>query len=158
VRVYADSSFIVRLVAIEPASELAVDEFRRVGSPRLFFLPLHHLEVENAIRQRAFHARRSLPSNERQAITRARDTALARIRNLQRRTTLLNVTVDMDAALDSARQLTVAHTERVGARAIDLLHVGCARLLKSELFLSFDERQLEVARLAGLNAPALRSE
>ena len=56
-RTYADSSFILRLVTAEADSEAAIAEYRRLGSPQLFFLPLHALEVRNAILQRAFQLR-----------------------------------------------------------------------------------------------------
>ena len=149
-RVYADSSFIVRLVTSEPESPAAVNEYRRLRRPRLFYLPLHALEVENAIYHRAFHARRAVPSRERAGVTRERDAALSRLSHLRTQAALLDVTLDMDAALDQAQGLSRSHSERLGARAIDLLHVSCALLLKSELFLSFDGRQLELARITGM--------
>ena len=49
VRAYADSSFILRLVTTEPGSRETIAEYRRVGKPPLFFLPLHSLEVGNGI-------------------------------------------------------------------------------------------------------------
>ena len=58
-RAYADTSFLVKLITDEPGSEAAMAEFRRLDFPRLFFLPLHGLEVANAIRHRVFHLRRS---------------------------------------------------------------------------------------------------
>jgi len=61
-RAYADSSFILRLVTAEADSEEVIAEYRRIGKPPLFFLPLHALEVRNAILQRAFHQRRSITS------------------------------------------------------------------------------------------------
>ena len=67
-RAYADSSFILRLVMIEAGSEDTMAEYRRLKYPPLFFLPLHALEVRNAIRQRAFHQRRSISSGERQHV------------------------------------------------------------------------------------------
>jgi hypothetical protein len=78
-RTYADSSFLLRLVTGESGTEQAVGEYRRLDRPRLFYLPLHALEVENAVRQRAFHERRTRPSAERAQIRRARDAALARL-------------------------------------------------------------------------------
>ena len=42
------------------------------------------------------------------------------------RRTLLEVAVDMDAVIVRATELGSAHTERFGARAIDLLHVAAA--------------------------------
>ena len=61
--------------------------------PKLFFLPLHALEVRNAILQRAFHQRRSTPSGGRQHIARARDAALARLEHLVARRALIEVTL-----------------------------------------------------------------
>ena len=58
--------------------------------------------------------------------------------------------IDMDLATDRARQLSATHSERVGARAIDLLHVACALLLESEVFLTSDERQAALAKAEGL--------
>lgn len=40
-------------------------EHRRSRLPRLFLVPLQALEVENALRQQAFHQRRSPPADER---------------------------------------------------------------------------------------------
>ena len=70
-RAYADSSFILRLVTGESDSPQTIAEYRRLGSPKLFFVPLHALEVRNAILQRAFHKRRSI--GERQQVARERD-------------------------------------------------------------------------------------
>jgi hypothetical protein len=78
-RAYADTSFLVRLVTTEAGSEQAMAEFRRLDFPRLFFLPLHGLEVTNAINHRAFYLRRSTGNGQRAVIARERDAAMARI-------------------------------------------------------------------------------
>lgn len=54
-KVYADSSFILRLITGEPGAEAAGAEYRRLGRPGVLYLPLHALEVENGIRERALH-------------------------------------------------------------------------------------------------------
>ncbi|MGA2751270.1 MAG: PIN domain-containing protein [Verrucomicrobiota bacterium] len=149
-RTYADSSFMLRLVTGEADSPDAIAEYRRLGSPRLFFLPLHALEVRNAILQRAFHQRCSVSSGERQHVARERDAALARLKHLLARGALLDVTLDMDAAITRAADLSTAYTEQLGARAIDLLHVACALTLESELFLTADARQAHLAKAEGL--------
>ena len=149
-RAYADSSFILRLVTGEADSPRTIAEYRRVGSPKLFFLPLHALEVRNAILQRAFHQRRSISSGDRASIARQRNAALARVEQLVARRALLDVTLDMDAAISRAVDLSTAHTERLGARAIDLLHVAGALTLESELFLTTDMRQAQLAKAEGL--------
>jgi predicted nucleic acid-binding protein len=144
-RTYADSSFLLKLISQEADSDLAVAEYRRLGSPRLFFLPLHALEVRNAILQRAFYQRRSLSSRDRRHIARERDSALARLEHFLARRAFLDVVLDMDAVTGRALKLSADHTESIGARAIDLLHVACALSLESEQFLTTDARQAQLA-------------
>lgn len=155
-RAYADSSFILRLITAESDSADVMAEYRRRGYPALFFLPLHALEVRNAILQRAFHQRRSIASGERQQVARERDAAFARLQHFLTRRALLDVTLDMDTALMRASSLAAAHTERLGARAIDLLHVASALILESELFLTTDARQAQLAKAEGLQIAAVR--
>jgi predicted nucleic acid-binding protein len=156
-RIYADTSFLLKLLAQEPDSDLVAAAYRRLGLPPLFFLPLHALEVRNAILQRAFFQRRSVSTQERQHIIRERDTAFARLEHFITRRTFLDVTLDMDAALAQAISLSRAHTERMGARAIDVLHVANALTLESELFLTTDARQANLAKAEGLKVLSIAS-
>jgi predicted nucleic acid-binding protein len=150
VRAYADSSFILRLVAGEAETEDAMAEYRHLEYPRLFYSHLHALEVRSAIFQRAFHQRRSIGSSERQHIARERDAAFGRLQNYISRRALLDVTLDTETAIACAAKLSTAHTERLGARAIDLLHVASALTLESEIFLTTDVRQAQIAKAEGL--------
>jgi predicted nucleic acid-binding protein len=59
--------------------------------------------------------------------------------------------LDLDAVIGQAIELATAHTERLGARAIDLLHVAGAMALESEVFLTTDDRQAQLAKAEGLN-------
>ncbi len=149
-RVYADSSVILRLVTGESGAQQTAAEYRRLGRPSLFYLPLHALEVENGIRHRSFRERRILPSSQRARIAQERDAALARLAAWVKRGALMELVLDMDPAADRARQLSANHGEKVGARAIDLLHVACALLLESEVFLTSDQHQAALARAEGL--------
>src|SRR5260221_5873931 len=105
-RAYADTSFLVKLLTQEPGTAAAVDTYRRFGRPPFFFLPLHALEVANAIRQRAFHQRRTTPSAERAAIKRERDASLALLHKFMLRRAFIQITSDMDAAIGTARRLS----------------------------------------------------
>ena len=149
-RAYADSSLILRLVTGESGAQEAAAEYRRLGRPPWFYLPLHALEVENGIRQRAFHERRVIPSGQRARIKHERDAALARLAAWVMRSGLKELVIDMDVAVDRARKLSARHSERTGARAIDLLHVACALQLESEIFLTSDQRQAVLAKAEGL--------
>ena len=150
-RAYADTSFVVRLVTTEPGTEAAMAAFRRLDFPPLFFLPLHGLEVVNAIRLRAFHLRRTVASSRRAVIPRERDAALARVERWLERGWLIEVAVDCDEALRRARTLSEQHTERLGCRGFDLLHIALALALESEAFLTADRTQAAAARAEGLN-------
>jgi len=149
-RVYADTSFVIKLVTEEPGSKAAMAEYRRLDFPPLFFLPLHALEVTNAIRHRAFHLRRSLESSQRTAISRERDAALARIKHWLKRGWMVEAAADCDNALRHAQMLSLKHTERLGCRGFDLLHVALALELECETFLTADRIQSAVARAEGL--------
>jgi predicted nucleic acid-binding protein len=46
--------------------------------------------------------------------------------------------------------LGAAHAEDLGCRSADLFHVAAAAELGADLFLSFDERQMKMAKAAGL--------
>lgn len=155
-RAYADSSFILRLITTEPGSSETIAEYRHLGKPPLFFLPLHGLEVRNSILQRAFHQRRSNLSGERRHVARERDAAFDRSKHLIGRRTLLEVTVDMEAIISRAAKLSASHTERIGTRAIDLFHVAAALMLESELFLTTDARQEDLAKAEGLKVASIK--
>jgi predicted nucleic acid-binding protein len=137
-------------VACESGSEAAVAEYRRLRLPRLFFVPLHALEVENAIRQKAFHQRRSLPAGERGHVQREKAAVLARLQRMLERGLLLDVAADWEDAVRRARELSQEHAESTGARSLDLLHVAFSLQLNSELFLTTDNCQGEVAKAEGL--------
>lgn len=155
-RVYADTSFLVKLLTAEPGSEEAMAAFRRLDLPSLFFLPLHALEVANAIRLRAFRLRHSAARTQRASIGRERDRALSRIERWLERGWLIEATTDCDAALLRARALSERHTERLGCRGFDLLHVALALDLECEAFLTADRIQGALARAEGLQVVVSR--
>ena len=49
-----------------------------------------------------------------------------------------------------AEDLAAAHTETLGVRSFDLLHVALAMTLGATEFLTFDARQAVLAKAAGL--------
>ena len=157
-RAYADTSFMAKLVTDEPGSEAAMAEFRRLDFPALFFLPLHGLEVANAIRHRAFHLRRTAGTRQRGAIVRERDAALARIERWLERGWFTEAASDCDEALTRARTLSEKYTERLGCRGFDLLHVALALELECEVFLTSDRIQAALARAEGLGVAVSADE
>jgi predicted nucleic acid-binding protein len=53
-------------------------------------------------------------------------------------------------AWDRALLLARRHSEKLGSRSLDILHVACALVLKPDVFLTFDKRQSQLARAEGL--------
>ncbi len=155
-RVYADTSFMVKLLAREAGTEEALAQYRRLGRPALPFLPLHALEAENAIRARAFHQRNSVGSRERSQISREEVAALERLSHFMTRGVLIETSGDWGAACARASDLSRRHTGTTGARSLDLLHLGFALEMECELFLSTDECQAGIAVSEGLEVVSVK--
>jgi len=157
-RVYADTSFLVRLVTEEPGTDAAMADYHRLGRPAMFYLPLHSLEVANAVRQRAFRLRHSAPVSGRAAIKRETEAALDMLLKFIARRVFIESSVDMDKAIELARSLSAKHTERIGCRGFDLLHVALALELECEAFLTSDRIQAALARAEGLEVTVSADE
>jgi predicted nucleic acid-binding protein len=54
------------------------------------------------------------------------------------------------AAIDRASELSRKHTPELGSRMLDILHVACALELGVRTMMTYDERQIALARKAGL--------
>jgi predicted nucleic acid-binding protein len=157
-KAYADTSFLVKLVTLESGSQEAMAEFRRLGLPRLIYLPLHALEATNAVRQRAFHLRRSAGTGQRAGIARERDAALSRLERWLKRGWLIEAAGHCEEALLNARTLSEKHTERLGCRGFDLLHVALALKLECDVLLTLDRVQAALARAEGLRVNVITDE
>lgn len=54
------------------------------------------------------------------------------------------------SAMDRASELSRKHTPELGSRMLDILHVACALELGVRTIMTYDERQIALARKAGL--------
>ena len=137
---YADTSFLVRIYLAQSDSPKALAFMRDFREP-LPFTPLHRHELQNALRLAVF---RKMIDAER------RNAALADIESDLTDVILAHVSVRWTDAFREAEQLGKAHTETLGIRGVDLLHVGIAVTLGATRFLTFDMRQAELAKAAGV--------
>lgn len=137
---YADTSFLVSLCLRDSNSARAGSVASRVLPA--FFTPLIEHELRNAIRLCVF--RRQISSSQREGVLHdlEQDKA-AGVFHL--------APLDWPKALKLAETLSRQHTETLGMRGMDILHVASALALKARRFATFDERQRELARLAGLD-------
>ncbi len=137
--VYADTSFLARVYTPHDNSEWALRWMQRAVDP-LPFTPLHRHELRNSIRLRTF--RKEISAEQRQEAFRCIDADLEE-------NVLVHHAIPWTEAFREAEMLAAAHTETLGVRGIDLLHVGIARALGRTEFLTCDERQAVLARAAG---------
>ena len=137
---YADSSFLVSLHS-DDANADAARRFMARHPVELPFSPLHRLEVFNGLRLSVF--RGEMTREERAAALRQIEEDLAD-------SLLFHQPMPWTDAMRQAEKLSAAHAELIGSRSADILHVAAAMLANVRCFLSFDKRQRDLARAAGL--------
>jgi predicted nucleic acid-binding protein len=138
-KTYADTSFLVRLYLTQTDSHKALAFMRDFREP-LPFTPLHRHELRNAIRLAVF--RKEIDAERRKA-------AFLDMESDLEEGILTHVPIAWTNAFREADEIGRAHTETLGVRAVDLLHVGVAQTLGAREFLTFDGRQAEIARTVG---------
>ena len=137
---YADTSFLAALYVRDAHSEVAAAEQLRRGAP-LPLTPLHGLELRNAIRLCVF--RRQMRASQARAALALIDDDLAAGVMVAAELSFVGVWV-------RASDLSARHTQRIGCRSLDILHVAAALELGATRLLTFDDRQRRLARRAGL--------
>jgi len=144
---YIDSAIIAKLYCEEPNSSEAVRLVSRF-TPPLWFSPLQDIEIRNAWRLKQFRGELDESSADR-AISRL-DSDIAS--GLYRRSA-----VDFETVAGKAEQLSASHSRQIGCRSLDILHVAYALSVGVENFASYDKRQRDLARKAGLQIHPRRS-
>jgi predicted nucleic acid-binding protein len=148
-RVYADSSFIVsiylwqRQTPVALARIAAIEQFGQT----VFLSELSRLETVNAFHLACF--RDAIHERQAAGMTAAFESNIG--------TGVFRLVPDPASMWAAARQLSGRNAATTGCRSLDILHVAIASALNVELFLTFDQRQRNLAIGAGLNAPDLYS-
>ena len=137
---YADSSFLVSLVASDTRSDEAASYMERAAQV-LLFTPLHRIEARNALRNAV--GRGEITASEQR-------TAFRQIDDDLRDGVLVHTPVGWTDVFRRADELSEKHASTEGQRTIDLLHVALALESGAKTFLSFDGRQRKLAKAAGL--------
>ncbi|MSU24299.1 MAG: PIN domain-containing protein [Opitutus sp.] len=139
--VYADASFLVSLYVQDGNTARAVAAVEAGATP-LLFTPLIRHELRNALRLCVFR---------RQITAAQRESALHDMEADAEAGVLHLAPVDWPKAFTHAERLGRSHSEALGTRGMDVLHVGCALALRTKRFVTFDERQRKLAELAALD-------
>jgi predicted nucleic acid-binding protein len=139
-QVYVDPSALARLYIHQAGSrDISAWRARLVGA-----LPVTHhgrTEVINAICRVAFLGHLDQDGTAEALSDFAGDFASGR---------LVQADILWRVALNQAAKLSQKHTPKLGTRSLDVLHVACALELKLPHFLTFDERQQQLAAAVGL--------
>jgi predicted nucleic acid-binding protein len=139
-RTYADPSALLKLYIHEPASA-AMSAWRSRTKGALPVTPHGRLEIVNGICLAGFRKIISAEALSDAIVSFDEDLAEGRF-------------VDADilwrATLRRARELSRAHTPALGCRTLDVLHVATAMELGLRYFVTFDSRQRQLAKAAGL--------
>ncbi len=142
---YADTGFLCSLYAPDAHTVAAATRMTSQALP----LPvtwLHQLEFRNALRLRVF--RKEITPVQRDASLNAMLADLAANVLVHTATPLMDLTIE-------AERLSAVHSETLGTRSLDILHVAAALITGAPEFLTFDHRQHALALAVGLQAPAL---
>jgi predicted nucleic acid-binding protein len=143
--VYADTSFLFSLVLHDANSASAVTYLKR-HSTSLALTPWQRCELNNAVRLSVWRGNCSA------AIAIA---ALAKIDADLVAGNFSETPLVWSDVLKIADELGERHTSALGVRTLDLLHVSAAISLKAKAFLTYDSRQLALARASGLRTQRL---
>ena len=142
---YADTGFLCSLYAPDAHSGRAVARMRRQALP-LAFTWVHQLEFRNAIRLRVFRGEITPAQGDASLNTLLADLAGG---------VLVAASPPLTEVMIEAERLSALHSETLGTRSLDILHVAAALALGLALLLTFDARQAALARAAGLKVPTL---
>jgi len=138
--IYVDPSALLKLYLKEPESR-AMSLWRgKIGDP---VLVTHHSKVElvNAIGLAKY---RGMIAGE------THDAALDALEDDFRTGRYALTEILWRAAIRRAESLSREHTASVGCRSLDIIHVASALELELTRFATFDVRQQQLARAAGL--------
>ena len=137
---YADTSFLAAVYSPEPGSIKALSVMQRLRES-LPFTPFHRHELRHGVRLRVF--RKEITAEQRKAGFDEMDSDL-------HENILVHTPIPWTDTFREAEDLAASHTETLGVRRFDLLHVGLALALGAMEFLTFDVRQAALAKAAGL--------
>lgn len=137
---YADTGFICSLYAPDANTERVFNQMEKQRRP-ICFSWLNQVEFRNALRLRVL--RKEISSSER-------DRSLNLLLADLSAGVFENVELSQSNVLIETERLSARHSEKLGTRSLDILHVAMAVVLGCERFLSFETRQVKLAKAAAL--------
>lgn len=142
---YADTGFVCSLYAPDAHTDRALDLMEKQREP-ICFSWLNQVEFRNALRLRVFRKEISITERDRSLNLLLADLSAG---------VFSHVEIPHSSVLIEAERLSARHSEKLGTRSLDILHVAMAVSVGCQRFLSFDRRQVKLAKATGLTAPKL---
>jgi predicted nucleic acid-binding protein len=143
-RLYVDPSALLKLYLHEPES-VAMSAWRARVRGALPITRHGQVEVVNAICLAAFRKLNGAGAMRDALASFDEDVLEGRYADAD---------VSWRAAFGRAAELSRAHTASLGCRSLDVLHVATALELGRRTFVTYDQRQQQLARTAGLRVLA----
>ena len=141
-KIYCDTSFLLKLYIREADSGDAIDFIQQLQPAYLPFNSFLELEIHSAIEGKMFRKEITLIELE---------SALMIISDHKKNSFLRMEKLDWDTSFAQAKTLVhTVGTRRHGARTLDLIHIAIAKESKCDRFLTFDHRQGRVAKALGM--------
>ena len=138
--IVADTSFLLSLYGNDPNTAQATAKFRLLPTP-IQIHAFNDLEFENAVRNLVFRQKIAPDVAALWQSAHRADKVAAKLSESNQ---------DPATVLVEAMRISAAHTETIGSRAYDILHVAAAKALGATEFLSLDSNQRKLAAAEGL--------
>ncbi len=140
-KLYIDSSVLVKLYYPEPESKEFAEWMTKQNHP-ILFTQFHELEMTNAFALKVF----------RNEISDESFNAFREIIEKDKAAGILEViNPDWSEVLLEALKISKRNSYAIGVRSLDIIHVASADILNCDTFLTNDKRQLDAALAIGLN-------
>ena len=137
---YVDTSVIVKLYIKEKYS-IDVSNWLKENNEAIPLTPFHELEFNNAINLKEFRA--EITTDEIRLI-------MAKFAEHKSKGIFYRPQISWTDTFKYAVDLSKKYTNKTGSRSLDILHVASALFIKTDKFLTFDERQSKLAALSGM--------
>jgi predicted nucleic acid-binding protein len=138
--IYIDTSVIVKLYIREDYSR-EISDWLKANNEAIPLTRFHELEFSNAIQLKQFRAEISA---EKVSIV------ISKFDEHEKKGIFYRPQINWPDTLSQAIDLSKKHSKSLGTRSLDIIHVASALKIKADRFLTLDERQSELASVAGL--------
>jgi len=141
-KLYIDSSVLVKLYYPEPESKVFAEWIKKHKQP-IIFTQFHELEITNAFALKVF----------RNEISEGNFNDFRDVLEKDKTAGILDVvTPDWSDVLLESIKISKRSSSVIGARSLDIIHVASADLLNCDTLLTNDKRQMSAALTIGIKA------